>query len=93
MGCYLSKNGAHDANARLFRVFIVNDLWPLRKTCENLHKNVNENMFSFTFLCNFSNICNFSTFVWIFMRFSPKCRARNLGMIYTNLGSFGSFFN
>ena len=26
MGCYLSKNGAHDANARLFRVFIVNDL-------------------------------------------------------------------
>ena len=26
MGCYLSKNGAHDSNARLFRVFIVNDL-------------------------------------------------------------------
>ena len=30
---------------------------------------MNENMFSFTFLCKFSCICNFSTFVQIFMRF------------------------
>ena len=27
------------------------------------------------------------------MKFSPKCRTKKLGMIYTILGSFCSFFN
>ena len=30
-------------------------------------------------------------FVQIFMKFSPKCRTKKLGMIYTILGSFCSF--
>ena len=66
------------------------------KNYEKLHKNVNENMFSLIFLCNFSCICNFGIFVWIFMRFSPECRTKKLGMIimiYTILGSFCSFLN
>ena len=50
-------------------------------------------MFSFTFLCKFSCICDFAIFVRIFMKFSPKCRSKKLGMIYTILGSFCSFFN
>ena len=62
------------------------------KINENLHKNVNENMFSFTFLFKFSLICNFAIFGQIFMKFSPKCRTRKLGMINTILGSFCSFF-
>ena len=33
---------------------------------------VNENMFS----C----ICNFAILFWIFMKFSPKCRTKVLGM-------------
>ena len=60
--------------------------------CENLHKNVNENKFSFTFLCKFSCICNFGIFVQIFMNISPKCRAKKLGSIYMILGSFCSYF-
>ena len=56
-------------------------------------KNVNENMLSFTFLCNFSRICNFAVFVWIFMKFLLKCRTKKLGMVYTILGSFCSFLN
>ena len=27
------------------------------------------------------------------MKFSPKCRTKKLGVIYTNLGNFCSFFN
>ena len=66
---------------------------PFIKTHENLHKNVNENMFSFTFLCKFSCIFHFAIFVQIFMKFSPKCRTKKLGKIYTVLGSFCSFFH
>ena len=50
-------------------------------------------MFSFTFLCKFSCICNFAIFVQIFMKFAPKCRTNKLWMIYTILGSFHTFFN
>ena len=50
-------------------------------------------MFSFTFLCKCSCICNFAIFVQIFMKFSPKCRTKKLGIIYTILGSFCSFLN
>ena len=46
---------------------------PFIKTQENLYNNVNENMFSITFLCKFSCICNFAIFAWIFMKFSQKC--------------------
>ena len=60
---------------------------------ENLNKNVNENMFSFTILYKFSCICNFAIFVRIFIKFSPKCRTKKLGMIYTILGGFSSFLN
>ena len=52
------------------------------KICNKL----NESMFSFTFLCKFSCICNFAIFVRIFIKFSPKCRTKKLG-------SFCSFFN
>ena len=55
------------------------------KTHGKLHKNVNENMFSFTFLWNYSCICNFGIFVRILMKFSQKCRTKK-GMIYTILG-------
>ena len=65
----------------------------IRITQENLYKNVNENMFAFTFLCKFSCICNFAIFDRIFIKFSPKCRTKKLRMIYTNLGNFRSFFN
>ena len=52
------------------------------KTHENLHKNVNENMY-------------FGIFVWIFVKFSLKCRTTKLGnsMIFRILGSFCSFLN
>ena len=50
-------------------------------------------MFSFTFLCKFSWICNFCFFVWIFMKISPKCRTKKLGMRNTILGSFRSCLN
>ena len=66
---------------------------PFIKTRENLHKNVNENMFSFTFLCKFSCICNFAIFDWIFIKFSPKSKSKKLGMIYIILGSFCSLLN
>ena len=61
---------------------IFDALIALHKIHENLHKNVIENMFSFTFLCKFSWICIFAIFVWIFMKFSPKCRSKKLGMIH-----------
>ena len=56
-------------------------------------KNVNENRFSFTFLCNIS--CNgyFAIFVRTFMKFSPRSRTKKLGIIYTILESFYSFLN
>ena len=44
--------------------YIFVALISLVKTHENLHKNVNENEFSFTFLCNFSCICNFAPIVF-----------------------------
>ena len=47
----------------------------------------------FTLLCKFSCICNFCKFDQIFMKFSPKCRNKKLGMIYTIFGSFCSPFN
>ena len=56
---------------------------------EYLHKNVNENMFSFTLLCKFSCICNFAIFVRIFMNFSPNYRTKKLGMIH--IVYFGKF--
>ena len=39
------------------------------------------------------NICNFANFGPIFMKFSPNCRAKVLGMLYTILGSFCSFLD
>ena len=51
------------------------------------------NMFSFTFLCKVSCICSFSIFVPILIKFSPKYRAKYLGMIFKILGSFCSVFN
>ena len=39
------------------------------------------------YLCKFSRICFFVCFL-IFLKFSPKCRTKKLGMIYTTLGSF-----
>ena len=65
---------------------------PFIKTKETLYKNVNENMFSFTFLCRSSCICNFDILVRIFMKFSPKCRTKKLGMIYTILECFCLYF-
>ena len=35
----------------------------------------------------------FAIFVLIFIKFSPKCRTKKLGMIYTILGSLCSFLN
>ena len=37
------------------------------------------------------NIYNFAIFYPIFMNFSPKCRAKELGIYFTNLGSFAFF--
>ena len=34
------------------------------------------------------NICNFAFFGLIFMKFAPSCRAIELGMLFTSLGSF-----
>ena len=42
-------------------------------------------------LRKFSCICNFAISVWIFMKSSPKCRTKKLGMIYTILRSFCFF--
>ena len=66
---------------------------PIIKTHENLHKNVNENMFSFTFFCKFSCIGNFGIIVWIFVKFPPKFNKKKLGMIYSTKGSLCSFVN
>ena len=66
---------------------------PFIKTQGIFHKNVNENMFSFTFLCKFSCIYNSAIFVWTIMKFSPKCRTKKLGMIYIILGSVCLFLN
>ena len=68
----------------------------IRFTQENLYKNVKENYENVVFihiLCKFSCICNFAIFVRIFINFSPKCRSKKLGMIYTILGNFAHFFN
>ena len=66
---------------------------PFIKTHENLYENVNDNMFSFTFLCKFSCILTLLFFVRIFMIFLPKCRTKRSGMIYTILESFCLFLN
>ena len=60
-------------------------------THEKLHKNVNENMFSFTFLCKFSCICNFAFFVRIFMKFSPNVELRNWEL-YTPFWAVFAYF-
>ena len=52
------------------------------KTCFHSH-----------FYTNFHASANFAIFVQIIMKFSPKCRTKKLGIIYTILGSFCSFFN
>ena len=39
------------------------------------------------------NICNFAIFGLIFIKFSPKCRARKLGIYYISLGRFCSILN
>ena len=66
---------------------------PFIKTHENLHKNVNENMFLFLFLSKFSCICYFAFFVEIFMKYLQICRTKKLKKKYTILGSFDSFLN
>ena len=38
-------------------------------------------------------LSNFAILVLIFMNVSPKCRTKELGIIYSILGSFCSFFN
>ena len=43
------------------------------KTQEKLHKNVNENMFSFTFYANFHASLTSGFFVLIFMKLLSKC--------------------
>ena len=42
--------------------------------------------------CMNVNICNFAIFGPIFMKFSPNCRAKKLGMLFNILGRFCSFF-
>ena len=37
--------------------------------------------------------CNFAVFGLIFMKFSPNCRAKELGMLFTIFGSFCSFLD
>ena len=54
---------------------------------------MNENMFSFTFLCKFSCICNFAIFVQFFIKFSPKCKTKKLKWYTLFSGSFCSFLN
>ena len=58
------------------------------KNCCNLHKNMNENMFSFTFLCKFSGICNFAIFIQILMKFSQQCRTKKF---WNDIHHFGKF--
>ena len=52
------------------------------KTCFHSHYNA-----------YFHASVNFGIFDRIFMKFSAKCRTKNLGMIFTILGSFCSFLN
>ena len=42
-----------------------------------MHKNVNENMFSFTYFMQLSCICNFCIFDRIFMKFHQNVELRN----------------
>ena len=58
---------------------------PFIKTHENLHKNVNENIH--IFMPIFMN-GNLAIFVRILVKFSLKCRTKNLGMIYNILEYF-----
>ena len=44
------------------------------------------------FKANFMNQY-LAIFVWILVKFSPKCRSRKLGKAYIILGSFCSFLN
>ena len=37
------------------------------------------------------NIYNFAIFGPIFMKFSPKCKTKKFGILYTILGSFAHF--
>ena len=39
------------------------------------------------------NISNFAIFGLIFVKFSSKCRAKELGMLFTILGSFCSYLD
>ena len=39
------------------------------------------------------NICNFAIFGPIFMKFSPNCRAKELGMLFNIVGSFCSLLD
>ena len=45
------------------------------------------------FYANFHGFVTLLFLVWILMKFSTKCRTKKLGMIYTILLSFCSFFN
>ena len=65
---------------------------PLLKTHENLHKNVNENMFSFTFLCKFSYICYFAILFGFSWNFHQNVELRNWEW-YTPFGKFLLIFN
>ena len=38
------------------------------------------------------NICNFAIFGPVFVKFSSNCRANEMGMLFTILGSFCVFF-
>ena len=49
-------------------------------------------MFLFTFYSNFHASVTL-LFVWIFMKFSPKCRSKKLGLIYTNFGKLLLIFS
>ena len=38
------------------------------------------------------NICNFTNFGLIFRKFSRNCRAKEMGVLFTILGSFSRFW-
>ena len=51
------------------------------------------NIIFFMHQCVNENICNFAIFGPICMKFSPNCRAKELGILFTILGSFSSFLD
>ena len=39
-------------------------------------------------MCEYKNICNFTIFGLIFMKFSPNCRAKDIGNVIDYFGKF-----